>query len=81
MAEEGGEWVCRSLLVRDQVRCRRPPSFRVHRQSQTLKGVGPQQRMGLVLSEDHDGYGALAVYGCPHLSVPRLDTRVSTVAS
>ncbi len=57
------------VLVQDQVGGNQPLSFRVHRQRRTLQGVGPQQGRGLVLSKDHDGDHALAVYRSPRLSV------------
>ena len=50
-----------------------PLSLWVHRQGQGLQGVGPRQRRGLVLSENHDGDDAIAVY-VPHAPIlPDLD--------
>ena len=49
----------RSVLVQDHLGGNQPLSFRVHRQRQTLQGVGPQQGRSLVLAKDHDGDYAL----------------------
>ena len=58
----------RSVLVQDHVGGNQPLSLRVHRQRQTLQGVGPQQRRGIVFSKHYDGDYAPALYrahACP----------------
>ena len=57
----------RSVLVQDHVGGNQPLSLRVHRQRQTLQGVGPQQRRGIVFSKHYDGDYALALYRSPRL--------------
>ena len=50
-----------------------PLGDRVHRQGETLEGVGAEQGRGSVLAEGHLGRGAPAVDGCPSLGDVGID--------